>query len=110
MIGVRNFLFPQARHVDGLGDGVFKVVRLGQKDLISKVISALENGEPLMIENLGEKIDAALLPVVQRATIKRGRKQFIQIGDKEVDFHEDFKLYLHTSPLTNTVALRQLTR
>lgn len=34
--------------------------------------------------------------MIQRATIKRGSKLFIKLGDEEVDFHPDFRLYLHT--------------
>jgi dynein heavy chain len=73
-----------------------QIVRLGQKDLIRKLEIALENGYTILIENLGESIDAVLMPVIQRATIKRGTKLFIKLGDKEVDFHPEFRLYLHT--------------
>ena len=72
------------------------VVRLGQKDLLRKVEIALENGYTILIENMGETIDAVLMPVIQRATIKRGTRHFIKLGDKECDFHPDFRLYLHT--------------
>ena len=34
--------------------------------------------------------------VIQRAVIKRGKKMYIKLGDTEVEFHKDFKLYLHT--------------
>lgn len=73
-----------------------QIVRLGQKDLIRKLELALENGCTILIENLGETIDAVLMPVIQRAFIKRGTKLFIKLGDKECDFHPDFRLYLHT--------------
>lgn len=45
---------------------------------------------------LGETIDAVLNPVIQRAVIRRGKKAYIKIGDTEVEFHKDFRLYLHT--------------
>lgn len=73
-----------------------QIVRLGQKDLIRKLENALEQGHTILIENLGETIDAVLNPVIQRATIKRGSRYFIKVGDKECDFHPDFRLYLHT--------------
>lgn len=73
-----------------------QICRLGQKDLIRKLEIALENGYTILIENLGETIDAVLMPVIQRAFIKRGSKFFIKLGDKECDFHPDFRLYLHT--------------
>lgn len=73
-----------------------QVVRLGQNDLLRKLERALENGTTILIENIGESIDAVLNPVIQRAAIKRGKKQYLKLGDTEVEFHKDFKLYLHT--------------
>lgn len=73
-----------------------QVVRLGQNDLLRKLESALENGHTILIENIGESIDAVLNPVIQRAAIKRGKKAYIKIGDTEVEFHPSFRLYLHT--------------
>lgn len=77
-------------------DRNLQVVRLGQKDLIMKLENALENGFTILIENIGETLEAVLNPVIQRATIKRGSRYFIKVGDKECDFHPDFRLYLHT--------------
>lgn len=73
-----------------------QVVRLGQNDLLRKLERALENGQTILIENIGESIDAVLNPVIQRAAIKRGKKSYIKLGDTEVEFHKDFRLYLHT--------------
>jgi len=77
-------------------DRSLAVVRLGQKDLLRKLERALENGFTLLIENIDESIDAVLNPVIQRAVIKRGKKMYIKLGDVEVEFHPQFRLYLHT--------------
>ena len=73
-----------------------QVVRLGQKLLLEKLRAALENGWSLLIENMGETIDAVLAPVIRRAGIKKGKKQFLKVGDIDVEWHPDFRLYLHT--------------
>ena len=73
-----------------------QIVRLGQKDLLRKLEMAMENGWTILIENLGETIDSAILPVIQRSFVKRGTKLFIRLGDKECDYNVDFRLYLHT--------------
>ena len=49
-----------------------------------------------MIENIQLQIDAVLNPVISRQTIKRGRNLVVKLGDKEVDYHKSFKLYLQT--------------
>eukprot|EP00306_Pavlova_sp_CCMP459_P002806 CAMPEP_0185179034 /NCGR_PEP_ID=MMETSP1139-20130426/31803_1 /TAXON_ID=298111 /ORGANISM="Pavlova sp., Strain CCMP459" /LENGTH=3023 /DNA_ID=CAMNT_0027744869 /DNA_START=1 /DNA_END=9072 /DNA_ORIENTATION=+ len=72
------------------------VVRLGQKQLIPKLENALENGKPIIIENIETSIDAVLAPVIGRQVTRRGRTVFVKLGDKEVDYHPDFKLYIQT--------------
>ena len=64
--------------------------------MLRKLERSLENGHSLFIENIGESIDAVLNPVVQRAVIRRGKKMYIKLGDTEVEFHKDFRLFLHT--------------
>jgi dynein heavy chain len=78
-------------------DRNLQVVRLGQNDMLRKLERALENGHTILIENIGESLDAVLNPVIQRAVIKRGKKMYIKLGDTEVEFHKDFRysnLYL----------------
>merc|ERR1719156_175555 len=45
---------------------------------------------------MGETIDAVLMPVVSRNTIKRGNKRLVKIGDKEIIFRDKFKLFMQT--------------
>ena len=81
---------------ESLPDRNLQVVRLGQNDMLRKLERALENGHTILIENIGETLDAVLNPVIQRAVIKRGKKMYIKLGDVEVEFHPDFRLFLHT--------------
>ena len=57
---------------------------------------ALETGASVMIENLQEALDAVIGPIVGRQKIKKGRNFFVKVGDKEVEYHANFKLILHT--------------
>jgi dynein heavy chain len=77
-------------------DRNLQIVRLGQNDILRKLERALENGHSMLIENIGESVDAVLNPVIQRAFIRRGKKMYIKLGDTEVEFHKDFRLFLHT--------------
>ena len=64
---------------------------------------------PMLLEKVGESFDAVLDPVLARATIAKGRKLVLKLGDKEIDLmvakDEEtgmpkgdplFKLYLQT--------------
>merc|ERR1719247_389610 len=72
------------------------ITRLGQKDTVRKMERAVENGLSVLIENMGESIDAVLTPIIQRAKTKKGHKYYVKMGDSEVEFHPDFRLFLHT--------------
>jgi len=78
----------------------------GYLDLLTR---AMEEGLPMLLDKVGESFDAVMDPVLSRATIAKGRKLIIKLGDKEVDLlcKQDpetgmplggplFKLYLQT--------------
>jgi dynein heavy chain len=69
-------------------------VRLGNRGYLDVIERAVSNGETVLIENLGEATDPVLDPLLGRNTIKKGK--FIKMGDKEVDYHPNFRLILHT--------------
>ena len=50
----------------------------------------------VLIENMAESIDAALMSVVTRSIVKKGRKMSIKMGDKILEYNPNFKLFLHT--------------
>jgi len=57
---------------------------------------SIENGFSVLIENMGERIDAIIMPIVARAFIKRGRNQIVNFAGKQLTLSPDFKLFLHT--------------
>lgn len=57
---------------------------------------AIEAGSSVLIENMGESIDAVLNPVITRSTFKKGRSLYVKLGDKEVEYNPKFRLIMHT--------------
>ena len=84
------------------------ITQLTQKNCLERVQLAMVEGLPILLENLGESIDAVLEPVVARSIVTKGRKLVIKVGDDEVDLltardaagnptdQPLFKLYLQT--------------
>uniref|UniRef100_A0A8C2VBK0 Dynein axonemal heavy chain 17 n=1 Tax=Chinchilla lanigera TaxID=34839 RepID=A0A8C2VBK0_CHILA len=71
-----------------------KAIRLGQKSYLDIIEQAISEGDILLIENIGETVEPVLDPLLGRNTIKKGK--YIKIGDKEVEYHPNFRLILHT--------------
>lgn len=53
-------------------------------------------GSPCLIEDVGEALDPALEPVLQQSTFKQGGRLLIRLGDSDVDYDKNFKLYITT--------------
>ena len=77
-----------------------KVLRMSS----SRVMKALDTSRAGLVSydefvrwiDQGLHIEALLDGVISRALNRRGRKLFIKVGDKEVDYNPDFRFYLTT--------------
>ena len=58
--------------------------------------NAVQFGRPVLIENINEEIDPALEPVLQKQIYKRQNQFYIKLGETEVAYNDDFRLYLTT--------------
>ena len=72
------------------------MTRLTNPKVVKTLEAAIEAGNPVMIENLENSIDAVIAPVYSRQIINRGRSKYIKMGDKELSLSPQFNLYLHT--------------
>ena len=57
-------------------------------------------GIPVLLENVLEKLDPSLDPILLKQTFKQQGRVLIRLGDTDVDYSEDFKFYI-TSTLPN---------
>ncbi|NXB98994.1 DYH17 protein, partial [Orthonyx spaldingii] len=69
-----------------------QIVRLGQRRYLDIIAQAVSEGQMLLIEDIGETVEAVLDPLLGRTA--KGR--YIRIGDKEVEYNQQFRLILHT--------------
>ncbi|KAI8425202.1 hypothetical protein MSG28_007025 [Choristoneura fumiferana] len=70
------------------------VVRLTQRNYLDRIERAVSNGDIVLLENIGETVDAVLDPLLGRVLIRKGK--VLKIGDREIDFHPKFRLILQT--------------
>ncbi|KAH8062045.1 hypothetical protein JL721_8764 [Aureococcus anophagefferens] len=77
-------------------NAMLRVSRLGTKDLLKTLKECLVGGFPMLVENMGEQIEASIMPAVQRAKMRRGGRYFLKLGEDEVEYHANFRMFLHT--------------
>ena len=73
-----------------------KILDLRQSDVLKQLESAIQYGVPVLLQGIEEKIDTALDPIVSKAISKKGSYYSIKLGDKEIEYNPQFKLYLTT--------------
>ena len=85
----RTIIDPQLQAINWIAgreepNGLVRLT-LDQKNYLDKVVRALEEGLPMVIENMGEEIDAVLDNMIARAFIKKGSKLQVKLGDRDTD-------------------------
>jgi dynein heavy chain len=72
------------------------LMQLSQTGWQRKIELAVQTGQVLMIEAIGQDIDPLLDPLLSRAYVKKGRSYVVRIGSEDVELSNGFKLYLQT--------------
>lgn len=57
---------------------------------------AVSNGQVLLIDAIGQEIDAILDPLLSRQFVRKGKTLFVRLGAEDVEVANGFKLYLQT--------------
>ncbi|KAL0236470.1 hypothetical protein GEMRC1_003052 [Eukaryota sp. GEM-RC1] len=81
-------------------------------DFLKVLESAVTYGTPILLEDVGEELDATLDPLLSKSFQRVGNKLILKLGDADVEFNTDFKLYIttklqnpHYTPEISTKAL-----
>lgn len=72
------------------------IIKLSDKDFLRTLENCIRFGKPCLLENIGEKLDPALDPVLMKQTFKSGNMTVIRLGDAIVPFHSDFRFFMTT--------------
>ena len=74
------------------------IIKLSQKDFLRTLENGVRFGRAVLLEDIGEALDAALEPLLLRQTFKTaGGGESIKLGDVVVPYHADFRLYMTTA-------------
>eukprot|EP00795_Rhopilema_esculentum_P000293 gene293-9945_t len=73
-----------------------QVIKLSDKHYIRTLENCIQFGTPLLLENVGEELDAVLEPVLLKHIFKQGGVEYIRIGESVIQYSRDFRLYITT--------------
>ena len=77
-------------------DRKMHIMRIGEKQWMFKLVQAIQAGDCVILENVGENLDASLEPILSKAYFRKGRSLYLKLGENEVEYDENFQLYLQT--------------
>ncbi|KAL7295896.1 hypothetical protein TKK_0010939 [Trichogramma kaykai] len=72
------------------------IIKLSQNDYPRILENAIQFGQPILLENIGEELDALLEPVLMKHTFRQGGALCIKLGDSVVEYHNEFRMYITT--------------
>ncbi|CAM2111263.1 unnamed protein product [Caretta caretta] len=58
--------------------------------------NAMQIGDSILLKDLTETLDSNLKPILRKEIYSRGGKDFIRIGDAEIEYNHNFRLYITT--------------
>ena len=73
-----------------------RVVKLSYSDYLRTLENAVQFGQPVLLENIGETLDGALEPLLLKQVFKQGGVMCIRLGDSTVEYSEHFRFYMTT--------------
>jgi dynein heavy chain len=76
-------------------DTGISVIKLTNQNLVRTLSLTIQTGGALLIENVDETLDPILEPVLMKEiTHEKGKSYKIKIGADEIQYNQDFKLYI----------------
>lgn len=77
-------------------DKNLKVIKLTDANFMRILETAIRIGMPVLLEEIGEQLDPTLGPVLLKQTFVQGGRLLMRLGDTDVDYDENFRLYITT--------------
>ena len=84
------------RWIRSMEGATLKVIDLKMTGFLRDVENAVQYGFAVLLQDILEEMDPAMEPVLSKSILKIGNREVMRIGDKELDYSPDFRLYITT--------------
>eukprot|EP00981_Chlorochromonas_danica_P005554 scaffold1129_cov164-Ochromonas_danica.AAC.19 len=94
------------RYIKNMGKDValcpndIDVIKLTDKNFLRTLENGVRFGRWVLLENIGETLDAALEPLLLQQKFKQGGTEMIKIGDSTIPWNDSFRFFM-TTKLSN---------
>ncbi|KAB0795300.1 hypothetical protein PPYR_12139 [Photinus pyralis] len=77
-----------------------KVIDFGMHDYMRTLEAAIQNGKPVILQNILEEMDPSLNPLLNKDIVKQGGLEYLKFDEKLITYNWKFKFFI-TTKLTN---------
>ncbi|XP_059979997.1 dynein axonemal heavy chain 3 [Lagenorhynchus albirostris] len=72
------------------------VIKFSDTNYVRTLENALQFGTPVLLENVGEELDAFIEPILLKSTFRQQGVEYMRLGENIIEYSRDFKLYITT--------------
>ncbi|XP_062444589.1 dynein axonemal heavy chain 3 [Rhea pennata] len=72
------------------------VSKLSDTNYVRTLENAIQLGTPVLLENIGEELDAFLEPILLKLTFKQQGVEYMRLGENIIEYSRDFRFYITT--------------
>jgi hypothetical protein len=80
-----------------------EVIKPSDPDLVRKLENAIQFGQPVLLEGVGEELDPCLEPLLLKATFKQGGATCIRLGDSTIEYSDSFRWAIRPGGMVQAV-------
>ncbi|XP_071963333.1 dynein axonemal heavy chain 6-like [Antedon mediterranea] len=83
-----------ARWITEMEGSRLRRIQMTDPNYMRAIERAVQIGEPVLLEEIGESLDPALAPILMKQLFKQGGQDVIKMGDTEIEYNHNFRLYM----------------
>ncbi|NXW28891.1 DYH3 protein, partial [Phaetusa simplex] len=72
------------------------VIKLSDAHYVRTLENAIQLGTPVLLENIGEELDAFIEPILLKLTFKQQGVEYMKLGENVIEYSKDFRFYITT--------------
>jgi dynein heavy chain len=73
-----------------------KVMKFSDGSYLKQLEASIRMGTPFLVENVGEELDPAIEPLLQKQIVVKGASMTLKLGDAIIEYAKEFKFYMTT--------------